>query len=81
MSFVDKEKAAGKQVMQQSWNHIKQAMYFTLQKDANVWQDAFNDTFTAQKFIDVVFELLLVQIQKENNDNSIILEIIKRSIY
>ena len=81
MSFVDKEKATGKQVMQQSWNHIKQAMYFTLQKDTNVRQDAFNDTFTAQKFIDVVFELLLVQIQKENNDNSIILEIIKRSIY
>ncbi len=81
MSFIEKEKAAGKQAMQQSWNHIKNAMYYTLQNDKDVRHNAFDESFTAEKFIDVIFELLVLQIQKGNYDSSVMIEMIKRSIY
>ena len=61
--------------------HIREGLYKNLMNDKNVRKDAFNENFTAKKFIDIIFSFIVSAMMKEDYDSSVIKEIIKRSIY
>ena len=52
-----------------------------LKKDAKIRADAFTPQFTAEKFAEVLFSLMLSALLQQNYDPSAVLEIIRRTLY
>lgn len=67
--------------MAQSWEHIQTELFRILEKDKAIRRDAFNDVLTKQKFVDIVFALIISALIRQNYDDSAILELIRRVIY
>nr|WP_300752790.1 TetR/AcrR family transcriptional regulator [uncultured Brachyspira sp.] len=76
-----KNKDKGVNVMMNMIKHIKDNMYKTIIKDKNIREDAFNDNLNAEKFIDIIFSVIMDSMMKGSYDSSSIKEIIKRTIY
>ena len=53
----------------------------TVERDARVRPDAFTDQFTAEKFADVLFSLMLSALLRQDYDPTAVLEIVRRSLY
>lgn len=81
MSFLGEDKSKGQQLMQHSWNHIKQSLCMVLLNDKNVRPDAFNQQFTPEGFVELIFSLMISALLREDYHSSTIIEVIKRSIY
>ncbi|MDE6363286.1 MAG: TetR/AcrR family transcriptional regulator [Lachnospiraceae bacterium] len=81
MHFLGDDKTDGKQRMAQSWEHIQTELFRVLEKDTKIRPNAFDETLTAQKFVDIVFSLIISALLRQNYDDSGILELIKRIIY
>ncbi|WP_295154770.1 TetR/AcrR family transcriptional regulator [uncultured Brachyspira sp.] len=76
-----KNKDKGIKMMNHIKKHIRDNLYKTLMNDKRVKEDAFNDNFTADKFIDIIFSFIITYIINGNYDSSSIKEIIRRTIY
>lgn len=81
MHFLREDKTDGQQLMAQSWEHIQSELYHVLEKDKNIRSDAFDSILTPQKFVDIIFSLIISALIRHNYDNSSILELIRRVIY
>ena len=67
--------------MEQSWRHIKQELHAALMDDKNVRPQAFDKDFTPEKFIDIIFSLIISALVQQSYDCSGILEMARRIIY
>ncbi|OEJ14466.1 TetR family transcriptional regulator [Brachyspira hampsonii] len=76
-----KNKSKGINMMNKVQKHIKDGLYKTLMNDKKVREDAFNNNFTADKFIDTILSFIINSMINANYDGSVIKEIIKRTIY
>ncbi|WP_300365569.1 TetR/AcrR family transcriptional regulator [Brachyspira sp.] len=76
-----KNKNKGIEMMNHIKKHIKDGLYKTLMNDKKVREDAFNDHFTTDKFIDIIFAIIVTYMMNGNYDSSSIKEIIRRTIY
>ena len=81
LGFMHQGTADGKQQMQQAWQHILRQLCFVLQQDPNVRPDAFNDQFTAERFAGVLFSQMLSALVQQDFDPSMVLEIVRRTLY
>lgn len=81
LGFMGEEKADGKRRMQQTWQHILEGLRSVLQRDAKVRPDAFTEQFTAEKFADLLFSLMLSALLRQDYDPSAVLEIVRRTLY
>lgn len=81
MSFLGKDKLKGQQLMQQSLEHIQKQLCYILMHDDNVRPNCFNNTFTPEKFIEFVFSFIVSSLMKQDYDLSILLEVIRRTVY
>ena len=81
MNFSQEEKARGQQLMQNSWQGILQNMLLVLQKDVLVKPDAFDVSFSPEKFVDFIFSYLIAALLRGDFDSSTLVEMIRRSIY
>lgn len=81
LGFMGEEKADGKRRMQQTWQHILEGLCSVLQRDAKVRPDAFTEQFTAEKFADLLFSLMLSALLRQDYDPSAVLEIVRRTLY
>lgn len=81
MSLMREEKTKGQRLMQQSREHMQQSLYKILLQDESVSKNAFNEILTPQKFIELIFSLVISAMLTENYDSSAIKELIRRSIY
>lgn len=81
MLFLRDDKTNGQQLMEQSWKHIQSELYYVLGKDKNIRPDAFDSALTPQKFVDILFSLIISALILHNYDSSSILELIRRVIY
>ncbi|MGN0506102.1 MAG: TetR/AcrR family transcriptional regulator [Lachnospiraceae bacterium] len=81
MSFLGDEKEKGKEQMNHAWSHIKESLSRVLSQDKEVRPDAFDSSFPAERFIELVFSLILASMLQQNYDSSATLEVIRRSIY
>ena len=75
------QKAEGKRRMQQTWQHILDSLHSVLLRDTRVRPDAFTEAFTAEKFSDLLFSLMLSALLRQNYDPSVVLEIVRRTLY
>ena len=67
--------------MQQTWQHILDGLRSVLQRDAKVRPDAFTEQFTAEKFADLLFSLMLSALLRQDYDPAAVLEIVRRTLY
>lgn len=81
LSFAEDERSHGQQLMVQSWKHIKNSLSAVLKKDTAVREGAFCEAFTEEKFVDLVFSIILSSLLQQCSDNSTIREVIRRTIY
>ncbi|MDE5717034.1 MAG: TetR/AcrR family transcriptional regulator [Lachnospiraceae bacterium] len=81
LGFMQEDKSDGKQRMQQTWQHIMNGLCSVLKRDARVRADAFTEQFTAEKFADVLFSLMLSALLRQDYDPSAVLEIVSRTLY
>ena len=81
LGFLGEDKSDGRQKMQQTWQHILDGLCSVLQQDAKVRPDAFTQQFTAEKFADLLFSLMLSALLRQDYDPSAVLEIVRRTLY
>lgn len=81
LGFMQEEKADGKQRMMKTWQHILEELCCVLKRDPKVRPDAFTDQFTAEKFADVLFSLILSALLRQDYDPGAVLEVVRRTIY
>lgn len=81
MGFMQEEKSDGKRRMQQTWQHILDVLCSVLKRDAKIRVDAFTEQFTAEKFADILFSLMLSALLRQDYDPATALEIVCRTLY
>lgn len=81
LGFLREDKTAGKQRMQQTWQHILAGLCSVLKQDVRIRPDAFTEQFTAEKFADVLFSQMLSALLRQDFDPSAVLEIVRRTLY
>lgn len=81
LGFMGEEKVRGQMRMQQTWQHIREELCAVLKRDARIRADAFTDLFTAERFADVLFSLMLSALLRQDYDPSAVLEIVRRTLY
>ena len=81
LGFLGEDKSDGRQKMQQTWQHILDGLCSVLRRDANVRPDAFTREFTAEKFSDLLFSLMLSALMRQDYDPGAVLEIVRRTLY
>ena len=81
LGFLGEDKSDGRQKMQQTWQHILDGLCSLLQRDTKVRSDAFTQQFTAEKFADLLFSLMLSALLRQDYDPSAVLEIVRRTLY
>lgn len=81
MGFLEEDKTNGKQLMAQSWNHIRAMLHTVLQADPHVRPGVFDERFTAEKFVGMTFSLILSALLQQDYDCSAVLEMIDRILY
>lgn len=81
LGFMREDKSDGKRRMQQTWQHILNGLCAVLKRDAKVRPDAFDEDFTAEKFADVLFSLMLSALLRQDYDPGAVLEIVRRTLY
>lgn len=81
LGFLREDKADGKRRMLQAWQHILDALRTVLKQDVRIRTDAFTEQFTAEKFADVLFSLMLSALLRQDYDPTAVLEIVRRTLY
>lgn len=81
LGFMQEDKADGKRRMQQTWQHILDGLCSVLKRDTKVRPNAFTEQFTAEKFADVLFSLMLSALLRKDYDPGAVLELVRRTIY
>ena len=81
LGFMQEEKENGKRKMQQAWQHILNGLCSVIKQDARVRPDAFTEQFTAERFSNVLFSLMLSALLRQDYDPSAVLEIVCRTLY
>ena len=81
LGFLGEDKSDGRQRMQQTWQHILDELCAVLKRDARIRVGAFTGEFTAEKFADVLFSLMLSACFRRDYDPSAVLEIVRRTLY
>lgn len=81
MLFMEEEKGNGQQLMAESWHHMSEGLYQILMQDPNIQKDVFDDIFTPQKFIEIIFSLIIAAMIRHDYDCSGITGMIRRTLY
>ncbi|MGN0426121.1 MAG: TetR/AcrR family transcriptional regulator [Acetatifactor sp.] len=81
VSIASSAKDKAKSSMEHCFKHIKKGLLKALQADRNVSVDAFSASFEEQKFIDFVFDNLLMLLVQGKKSCGLLMEVIQRTIY
>ena len=81
LGFLGEDKAEGKQRMEQTWQHILDALCAVLRADPKVRPGAFTPAFTPEQFAGVLFSLMLSALLRQDYDPGPVLEIVRRTLY
>lgn len=79
--FMQEDKPDGRRRMQQTQQHMLDGLCAVLKRDAKIRPDAFDAQFTPEQFAEVLFTLMLSALQQHRYDPSVVLEIVRRTLY
>lgn len=81
LSFMQEDKPEGRRRMHKTWRHILEELCAVLERDARIRPDAFTEQFTAEKFANILFSLMLSALLRQDYDPAAVLEVISRTLY
>ena len=81
MSFVGEDKARGQEHMARSWKHIQDGFHRVLMEDEAVNTAVFDDVFTPEKFVEIVFSLIISSLLRHDYDGAGVVGMVKRVLY
>ena len=81
LSYAAEDKEKGKQMMERYYGHIQISLQQVLDQDQQVRSDAFDETFTKEMFIELIFTMFTSLLLQNKNDCNALLELVKRCIY
>lgn len=81
LSFFGEDKSDGRRRMEQTWQHIGAGLCSVLRQDVHIRPDAFDRSFTVEKFADLLFSLMLSALLRQDYDPAPVLEVIRRALY
>ncbi len=81
LAFLREGKTDGKRRMQKAWQHIQNGLCAVLEQDPKIRPDAFDGQFTAQRFADVLFSLMMSALLRQDYDPATVLEVVRRTLY
>lgn len=81
LHFLQEDKSDGKRRMQKTWQHIANSLCAVIKQDSRIRRDAFHQEFTAEKFSDMLFSLLLSAIFRQDYHPDTVLEMVRRVLY
>jgi AcrR family transcriptional regulator len=81
LGFATSEKGKAKNTMEEYLKHMRVGMAEVLNSDTAVRKDAFSETFSEKDFIEFVLSSIIGLLLQQKRDCSILLEVIRRTIY
>ena len=81
LGFMSEDKVDGKLRMQQTWQHILDALCTVLKRDARIRSGVFIEQFTAERFADVLFSLMLSALLRQDYDSTTAQELVRMTLY
>ena len=81
LGFMSEDKVDGKLRMQQTWQHILDALCTVLKRDARIRSGVFTEQFTAERFADVLFSLMLSALLRQDYDSTTAQELVRMTLY
>ena len=54
---------------------------FVLRNDKNIREDAFNENFTHETFVEMLFSLILASLIRKEYEAEAVLEVVRRILY
>lgn len=81
MSFMGESKKDGQQLMEKSWQHMKSGFYQVLMRDKKVKEHIFDECFTPEKFVNMVFSLIVASMIRHDYDSSGIIRMAELILY
>jgi AcrR family transcriptional regulator len=81
MGLANMHKKMGREVMHQYFSYMKNGLLTALERDPNVKENVFSDTFTKSAFVEFIFSNMLTLLMNEKTSCDYVLEIVRRIIY
>lgn len=81
LSFAAAGKSRAKSTMDAYLDHMKSGMDAALRADPSVRKDAFSESFSESDFIDFVLSSVILLLLQQSHDCTVLLEVIRRSLY
>lgn len=81
VSFASSDREKGRQLMEESFRHMKQNLRTALEQDPAIHPDAFQEGFSRDDFIEMVFTLVLSMMLQGQEDCRPLLEMAVRCLY
>ena len=81
VSFMGEDKTGGQELMAKSWQHIQDGFYIVLMQDKDVDTAVFDDVFTPQKFVEIIFSLIISSLLRQDYDCSGIVRMVEELLY
>ena len=81
MSFVGEDKSSGQELMAKSWKHIHDGFLMVLMRDEQVNSAVFDEVFTPQKFVEIIFSLIISSLLRHDYDCAGIVGMVERVLY
>lgn len=81
VSLAASDKAQGRQRMELYFDHIKESLVHVLEHDTKVRPGAFDENFTAEEFVELIFHVFTLMLLKKQQDYKPVLEMVTRCIY
>ena len=81
LGLAEKGKNENIRRMNETQKHIQAGLVRVLKNDSRIRKDAFNETFTAEAFGDILFSLMLAALLREDYNPEPVLEVLRRTVY
>lgn len=81
LGFMQHNKSGGIHSMYKTWQHIMCGLSFVLRNDKNIREDAFNENFTHETFVEMLFSLILASLIRKEYEAEAVLEVVRRILY
>lgn len=81
VNFIGESRKDGQQLMQKSWEHIKTGFYAVLMQDKKINHSVFTSEFTPEKFVELIFSLILSSLLQQDYDSSKVVSMIRLVLY
>ena len=81
MSFADQDKQSGRHIMEKCFSLIKESLFSALEQDTQVKTEVFDEHFTKQGLINLVFNAVIATTLQNGEEISVLIGLLRHALY